>query len=203
MTLMAIAFFCARTPANWSRENRARRLTGTRMLVQAARLAMGGAVDRRARPVRPRRPARPASAPREVADRRGDPARLRLLLVGTRQQTPQAAPTLYRVLIPGAALAACAGTPPRGPGHHDHPGPPRVLRAHQNRLHRPPARPAFDRQLCRSHLSFGQRQIKRRADALLRFRPHAPAVPLHHPPHEREANTLTRPPHCRAAAETR
>ncbi|AJZ61032.1 putative membrane protein [Paraburkholderia fungorum] len=36
VTLMAIAFFCARTPANWSRENRARRLAGTRMLVQAA-----------------------------------------------------------------------------------------------------------------------------------------------------------------------
>lgn len=35
VTLMAIAF-CARTPANWSRENRARRLAGTRMLVQAA-----------------------------------------------------------------------------------------------------------------------------------------------------------------------
>ena len=34
--LMSIAFFCARSPANWSRENRARRLTGTRMLVQAA-----------------------------------------------------------------------------------------------------------------------------------------------------------------------
>ncbi|AXL53356.1 hypothetical protein DSC91_006740 [Paraburkholderia caffeinilytica] len=36
VTLMAIAFFCARTPAGWSRENRARRLAGTRMLVQAA-----------------------------------------------------------------------------------------------------------------------------------------------------------------------
>jgi hypothetical protein len=36
VTLMAIAFFCARTPAAWSRENRARRLAGTRMLVQAA-----------------------------------------------------------------------------------------------------------------------------------------------------------------------
>lgn len=36
VTLMAIAFFCARTPANWSRENRARRLAGMRMLVQAA-----------------------------------------------------------------------------------------------------------------------------------------------------------------------
>lgn len=36
VTLMAIAFFCGRTPANWSRENRARRLAGTRMLVQAA-----------------------------------------------------------------------------------------------------------------------------------------------------------------------
>ncbi|NPT59544.1 hypothetical protein [Paraburkholderia elongata] len=36
VTLMAIAFFCARTPANWSRENRARRLAGARMLVQAA-----------------------------------------------------------------------------------------------------------------------------------------------------------------------
>lgn len=36
VTLMAIAFFCARTRANWSRENRARRLAGTRMLVQAA-----------------------------------------------------------------------------------------------------------------------------------------------------------------------
>jgi hypothetical protein len=34
--LMAIAFFCARTSANWSRENRIRRLTGMRMLVQAA-----------------------------------------------------------------------------------------------------------------------------------------------------------------------
>ncbi|WP_144143006.1 hypothetical protein [Paraburkholderia sp. BCC1884] len=36
VTLMAIAFFCARTSASWSRENRARRLTGTRMLAQAA-----------------------------------------------------------------------------------------------------------------------------------------------------------------------
>lgn len=36
VTLMAIAFFCSRTPANWSRENRTRRLAGTRMLVQAA-----------------------------------------------------------------------------------------------------------------------------------------------------------------------
>jgi hypothetical protein len=36
VTLMAIAFFCVRTPANWSRENRARRLAGTRMLIQAA-----------------------------------------------------------------------------------------------------------------------------------------------------------------------
>ncbi|CAD6521915.1 hypothetical protein [Paraburkholderia kirstenboschensis] len=34
--LMTIAFRCARTPAGWSRENRARRLAGTRMLVQAA-----------------------------------------------------------------------------------------------------------------------------------------------------------------------
>ena len=36
VTLTAIAFCCARTPAGWSRENRARRLAGTRMLVQAA-----------------------------------------------------------------------------------------------------------------------------------------------------------------------
>lgn len=36
VVLMAIAFFCGRTPANWSRESRARRLTGTRLLVQAA-----------------------------------------------------------------------------------------------------------------------------------------------------------------------
>ncbi|MGF6569550.1 hypothetical protein ABH945_001626 [Paraburkholderia sp. GAS333] len=34
--LMAIAFFCARKPVNWSRENRTRRLAGMRMLVQAA-----------------------------------------------------------------------------------------------------------------------------------------------------------------------
>jgi Na+/H+ antiporter NhaC len=34
--LMAIAFFCARSPARWSHDNRARRLTGTRMLVQGA-----------------------------------------------------------------------------------------------------------------------------------------------------------------------
>ncbi|MEM5458750.1 hypothetical protein VSR69_28425 [Paraburkholderia phytofirmans] len=36
VVLMAIAFFCGRTPASWSRENRARRLAGTRMLAQAA-----------------------------------------------------------------------------------------------------------------------------------------------------------------------
>ncbi|ASV99711.1 hypothetical protein [Paraburkholderia aromaticivorans] len=36
VALMAIAFFCGRTPANWSRENRMRRLAGMRMLVQAA-----------------------------------------------------------------------------------------------------------------------------------------------------------------------
>jgi hypothetical protein len=34
--LLAIAFFCAHTPANRSRNNRARRLAGTRILVQAA-----------------------------------------------------------------------------------------------------------------------------------------------------------------------
>lgn len=33
--LMAIAFFCARTGAHWSRENRARRLAAMRMLIQA------------------------------------------------------------------------------------------------------------------------------------------------------------------------
>jgi hypothetical protein len=36
VVLMAITFFCGRTPANWPYENRARRLAGTRMLVQAA-----------------------------------------------------------------------------------------------------------------------------------------------------------------------
>ena len=36
IVLIAIAFFCSRTPARWSRENRARRFTGTRLLVQAA-----------------------------------------------------------------------------------------------------------------------------------------------------------------------
>lgn len=36
VVLMTIAFFCARTPANWSSENRARRLAGTRLLIQAA-----------------------------------------------------------------------------------------------------------------------------------------------------------------------
>ncbi|MFM0739843.1 hypothetical protein PQQ51_21600 [Paraburkholderia xenovorans] len=34
--LMVIAFFCVRTPAGWSREDRARRLGGLRMLAQAA-----------------------------------------------------------------------------------------------------------------------------------------------------------------------
>lgn len=34
--LIAIAFFCVRTPASWSHGNRTRRLTGMRMLVQAA-----------------------------------------------------------------------------------------------------------------------------------------------------------------------
>jgi hypothetical protein len=36
VALIAIAFRCARTPAGWARENRARRLAGTRMLVLAA-----------------------------------------------------------------------------------------------------------------------------------------------------------------------
>src|SRR4051794_23779185 len=36
IALMAIAFCCARTRANWSHDNRARRLTGARLLVQAA-----------------------------------------------------------------------------------------------------------------------------------------------------------------------
>ncbi|WP_345813720.1 hypothetical protein AAGS40_05560 [Paraburkholderia sp. PREW-6R] len=36
IALLAIAFFCARTPANGSRENRARRLAAARMFVQAA-----------------------------------------------------------------------------------------------------------------------------------------------------------------------
>ncbi|RFU48037.1 hypothetical protein [Paraburkholderia sp. DHOC27] len=43
IVLMAIAFFCSRTPAGWSLENRARRFTGARLLVQAA-LALWGAV---------------------------------------------------------------------------------------------------------------------------------------------------------------
>ncbi|SMG27649.1 hypothetical protein [Paraburkholderia susongensis] len=34
--LMAIAFFCARRPGAWSRNNRARRMAGTRLLLQAA-----------------------------------------------------------------------------------------------------------------------------------------------------------------------
>ncbi|MGF6778144.1 hypothetical protein [Paraburkholderia sp. GAS334] len=36
VALMTIAFFCTRARANWSLENRVRRLTGTRLLVQAA-----------------------------------------------------------------------------------------------------------------------------------------------------------------------
>lgn len=36
VALMAIAFFCARSPASWSLENRMRRLTGARLLAQAA-----------------------------------------------------------------------------------------------------------------------------------------------------------------------
>jgi hypothetical protein len=36
IVLIAIAFFCGRAPASWSLENRARRFTGTRLLVQAA-----------------------------------------------------------------------------------------------------------------------------------------------------------------------
>jgi hypothetical protein len=35
VALISLAFFCARTPANWSIENRARRFTGTRLLAQA------------------------------------------------------------------------------------------------------------------------------------------------------------------------
>ncbi|MEW6344757.1 MAG: hypothetical protein AB1704_29255 [Pseudomonadota bacterium] len=36
VALMAITFFCGRAPANASLESRARRATGTRLLVQAA-----------------------------------------------------------------------------------------------------------------------------------------------------------------------
>ena len=36
ITLMAISFFYARKPANWSRSNRTRREAGTRMLIQSA-----------------------------------------------------------------------------------------------------------------------------------------------------------------------
>ncbi|SDH68277.1 hypothetical protein [Paraburkholderia phenazinium] len=43
IALIAIAFFCGRAPASWSLENRARRVTGTRLLVQAA-LSLWGAV---------------------------------------------------------------------------------------------------------------------------------------------------------------
>ncbi|HEY3598930.1 MAG TPA: hypothetical protein VGL08_15620 [Paraburkholderia sp.] len=35
IALVAVAFFCTRAPANWSMENRARRVTGTRLLAQA------------------------------------------------------------------------------------------------------------------------------------------------------------------------
>ena len=35
VALISIAFFCKRAPANWSLENRARRVTGTRLLAQA------------------------------------------------------------------------------------------------------------------------------------------------------------------------
>lgn len=36
IALMTIAFFCTRAPTTWSLENRVRRLTATRLLVQAA-----------------------------------------------------------------------------------------------------------------------------------------------------------------------
>ncbi len=36
VALMTIAFFCMRAPTAWSLENRMRRLTGTRLLAQAA-----------------------------------------------------------------------------------------------------------------------------------------------------------------------
>jgi hypothetical protein len=36
VALIATAFFCGCAPAGWSLENRARRFTGTRLLVQAA-----------------------------------------------------------------------------------------------------------------------------------------------------------------------
>lgn len=36
VVLMAIVFLCARTPRHWSRENRARRIAGMRLLAQAA-----------------------------------------------------------------------------------------------------------------------------------------------------------------------
>lgn len=35
VALISLTFFCSRAPANWSIENRARRFTGTRLLVQA------------------------------------------------------------------------------------------------------------------------------------------------------------------------
>ncbi|WP_144154654.1 hypothetical protein [Paraburkholderia sp. BCC1885] len=36
ITLIAITFFCRRAPRHWSLENRARRVTAARLLVQAA-----------------------------------------------------------------------------------------------------------------------------------------------------------------------
>jgi hypothetical protein len=35
VALISLTFFCARTPATWSIENRVRRVTGTRLLAQA------------------------------------------------------------------------------------------------------------------------------------------------------------------------
>lgn len=35
VALISLTFFCSRAPANWSIENRARRITGTRLLAQA------------------------------------------------------------------------------------------------------------------------------------------------------------------------
>ncbi|MBP0589959.1 hypothetical protein J8I87_09535 [Paraburkholderia sp. LEh10] len=43
ISLISLAFFCARAPAKWSMENRARRFAATRLLAQAV-LAFWGAL---------------------------------------------------------------------------------------------------------------------------------------------------------------
>lgn len=112
VTLMAIALFCARSPASWSREHRVRRLAGTRFLVQAAcalwaallllvrsLLGFKGLLGVRPGPRRRSRASRFCSLAAAIG---------RFAAASCSNLGGSLLPTDYRALLPGTALAVCA-----------------------------------------------------------------------------------------------